>query len=75
MKAYFHGHIHRWGLQKKGDLHLVNTPAIGCVAQDGPATTGWTMCRLRDDGATLTTYTVNGTHPWHNQSYELEWRS
>jgi Icc protein len=75
VKAYFHGHIHRWGLQKKGDLHLVNTPAIGCVAQDGPATTGWTMCRLRDDGATLTTYTVNGTHPWHNQSYELEWRS
>jgi Icc protein len=75
VKAYVHGHIHRWGLQEKDGLHIVNTPAIGYVAQDGPATTGWTMCRLRDDGARLTTYTVNGAHPWHNQSHDLVWRS
>ncbi len=74
VKAYVHGHVHSWGLRNRDDIHIVNTPAIGYVAKDGPTTTGWTMCSLRDDGAKLTTYTVNGMHPWHNKSHELIWR-
>lgn len=75
VKAYVHGHVHSWGLGRHDDLHVVNTPAVGYVAKDGPSTTGWTMCRLRDDGATLTTYTIDGTHAWHDKSYELTWRT
>lgn len=74
VKAYVHGHIHSWGLGRRDDLHVINTPAVGYVAKDGDNTTGWTMCRLRDDGATLTTYTVNGNHPWHDKSHDLTWR-
>lgn len=75
VKAYVHGHVHSWGLRKRDDMYIVNTPAIGYVAKDGPTTTGWTMCNLRENGAKLTTYTVNGMHLWHNKSHELMWRT
>jgi 3',5'-cyclic AMP phosphodiesterase CpdA len=75
VKAYVHGHVHSWGLTNRDDIHIVNTPAVGYVAKDGLTTTGWTMCRLRDNGATLTTFTIDGKHPWHNKSYELDWRT
>ena len=73
VKAYVHGHIHSWGLGRHGNVHIVNTPAVGYVSNPGTSTTGWTMLRLRDDGMTLTTRTIDGKHPWHDHSHDLSW--
>lgn len=75
VKAYVHGHVHRWALASQAGVHVANTPATSYVANPKLSTTGWTMARLRDNGMTLTTLTHQTDHEWHNKSHDLKWRA
>jgi hypothetical protein len=75
VKAYIHGHIHDWSLASHEDIHIINTPATGYVADPKLSTTGWTMLNLGPAGMTVTTLTHIPDHPWNNASHELKWRA
>lgn len=74
VKAYIHGHIHDRGYSSHRGIHIINTPAISYVADPALSTTGWTLARLHDKAATLTTLTHLPDHEWNNRSESLEWR-
>jgi Icc protein len=70
-----HGHIHHRSLAAHRAIHIVNTPATSYVANPQTFTTGWTMLRLRANGATLTTHTHHPEHEWNQAVDNLDWRN
>lgn len=74
VKAYVHGHIHHRNFFQQQDIHILNTPAVGYVANKATSTTGWTLARLTDHGATIITHTHDPKHEWNGQQVELKWR-
>ncbi len=73
VKAYFHGHHHRWQLGKREEIHIINLPALGFTwAKNQPL--GWVDVQLHSDGATLTMHSLDNKHPTHGQKTQLTWR-
>ncbi len=75
VKAYIHGHIHHRDFFEHERVHILNTPAIGYVADKAASTTGWTMLRLGNDGAVVTTHTHQADHTWNGMQVDLKWRA
>jgi 3',5'-cyclic-AMP phosphodiesterase len=75
VKAYVHGHIHHWGLARHEGVHIVNTPATSYVGNPQLSTTGWTLAKLQPGGMTVTTFTHDPAHPWHQAQHTLGWRA
>lgn len=74
VKALFFGHSHKWDLQERDGLHLVNLPAVAYpFAKDQP--TGWVDCRLTASGTTLELRAHNAQHPAHGKPVALKWRA
>ncbi len=74
VKAYIHGHIHHRDFFEHMGIHILNTPAVGYVANKDTSTTGWTTMRLSRSGAMVTTHTHLTEHEWNNATVELKWR-
>jgi 3',5'-cyclic-AMP phosphodiesterase len=75
VKAYVHGHVHRWARTSHGGIHIINTPATSYVGDPKLSTPGWTLARLRPGGMTVTTFTYATDHPWNNQVHDFAWRT
>ena len=75
VKAYLHGHIHHRDFFQHEGIHILNTPATSYVADKKTSTTGWTMLRLKPEGAEATTHTHQVDHPWNGVKVELKWRA
>jgi 3',5'-cyclic AMP phosphodiesterase CpdA len=74
VKAYIHGHIHHRDFFEHQGIHILNTPAVGYVADPKLSTTGWTMARLTNSGGTFTAHTHAPDHPWNGAAESLSWR-
>lgn len=74
VKAYIHGHIHHRNFFEHEGIHILNTPATSYVADKKTSTTGWTMLRLKPEGAEATTYTHQADHAWNGVKVPLRWR-
>lgn len=75
VKAYLHGHIHHRDFFEHEGIHILNTPATSYVADKKTSTTGWTMLRLKPDGAEAVTHTHQADHPWNGVKVDLKWRA
>ncbi|MFO1486430.1 MAG: metallophosphoesterase [Verrucomicrobiaceae bacterium] len=75
VKAYIHGHIHHRDFFEHEGIHILNTPAVGYVADKKLSTTGWTMLRLAGGGAEVTTHTHQADHAWNGVKVPLKWRA
>jgi 3',5'-cyclic AMP phosphodiesterase CpdA len=75
VKAYLHGHVHDREYSEHEGIHILNTPAVGYVADENVSTTGWTMLRLVSEGAEVTTYTHVAEHAWNGAKVDLSWRN
>ena len=74
VKAYIHGHIHHRNFFEHEGIHILNTPATSYVADKKTSTTGWTMLRLKPEGAEATTHTHQADHAWNGAKVPLRWR-
>lgn len=74
VKAYVHGHRHKWGLSRHEDIHIINTPATGYVGRPETSSTGWTIARLSEHGVQITRYCIDSSDPKHGGEFELAWR-
>jgi 3',5'-cyclic-AMP phosphodiesterase len=74
VKAYIHGHIHHRDSFTHEDIHILNTPAVGYVADKKTSTTGWTMAQLSLTGGSFTTHTHLPEHAWNGLKVDLKWR-
>lgn len=75
VKAYIHGHIHHRDFFQHEGIHILNTPATSYVADKKTSTTGWTMLRLAQNGAEVTTHTHQADHAWNGVTVDLKWRT
>ncbi|MFN0078049.1 MAG: metallophosphoesterase family protein [Prosthecobacter sp.] len=75
VKAYIHGHIHHRDFFAHEGIHILNTPAVGYVADKKTSTTGWTMAKLGESGGSFTTHTHQADHAWNGVTVSLKWRA
>ena len=72
VKAVFYGHSHRYQIDRRGRLHLVNLPACGYnFGDDQPV--GWVDARFRANGCDLTLHAVGGNADRDGQTITLAW--
>jgi 3',5'-cyclic-AMP phosphodiesterase len=74
VKAYIFGHTHGWRVDRRGDLHLINVPAVAWVF-DKAQPRGFVAARLRPDGATLVLHALDRKHARHGEQIDLKWRA
>ncbi len=74
VKAYVFGHTHRWHVDRREDLHLVNVPAVAWVF-DKTQPRGFVTAGLRPDGATLVLHAFDRRHARHGEQIDLKWRA
>ncbi len=60
-KAYFYGHTHEWQHDLKGQLHLINQPAVSYYFGKGHAN-GWIDMSLTETTATIQLHCINADH-------------
>ncbi len=75
VKALIFGHTHAWGVSQHEGLHLINLPAVAYTFGGDNGLTGWTSCRLRNDGMNLEIRANNPERPEHGKVTELAWRT
>jgi 3',5'-cyclic AMP phosphodiesterase CpdA len=73
VKAYLHGHTHRWDYQPMQSIHVVTLPTL-VWAFDKTQPRGWVDARLRPDGMSLKLAALDPAHPAHGQIRDLKWR-
>ena len=74
VKALLFGHTHRWQLDERDGLHLINLPAVS-YAFNKMQPTGWVDCALTPAGATLELRANDGQHAAHGKKTQLKWRA
>lgn len=74
VKGYVYGHTHRWTLNVKNGIHLINVPATAWKFE-AKAPTAWILAKIENDGIKLTPRALNPGHPIHNKTFSLTWRS
>jgi 3',5'-cyclic AMP phosphodiesterase CpdA len=73
VKAYIYGHTHRWHIDKREGIHLVNLPPTSYVFKKG-LPNGWVGALLKPGGITLELNALDKQHPQNGQLVELAWR-
>jgi Icc protein len=72
VKAIFYGHSHRYQLDRRGRLHLINLPACGYnFGDDQPV--GWVDARFESTGCQLTLWAIGGNMAENGKSVTLAW--
>lgn len=73
VKAWFHGHLHLWRVDKLDDLHVIGLPTLGWVfAED--QTQAYVIADLAKDGMKLQIKCLKMDHPFHDNTVALKWR-
>ena len=72
VKAIFYGHSHRWELNRRDHLHLINLPALGYNFRDQDPV-GWVDARFGTGGVSLTLHAVGGNRTADGQAHKLTW--
>lgn len=73
VKGYVYGHSHRWALDNKDGVHLINVPATAWKF-DAKEPTAWVLAELKTDGIDLTPRSLDTAHPVHDKTFSLAWR-
>jgi 3',5'-cyclic AMP phosphodiesterase CpdA len=73
VKAYVYGHTHRWHIDQRDGIHLVNLPPTAYVF-DKSLPNGWVSATVKGGGMTLELRALNQQHPQHGKRVELAWR-
>ncbi len=69
VKAYLYGHTHRWNIERRGRIHLVNLPATAYVFEPGQPP-GWVEMGLWEGGAEFRVHRIPGTED-HSAFHEV----
>lgn len=73
VKAYVYGHTHRWDVERRGHVHLVNLPSTAYVFDAGQPS-GWVDLWLGPDGALLQLHRLRPTGVGRpGESATIEW--
>lgn len=72
VKAFFYGHSHRWNIEQKDGIHLVNLPPVAYVFNP-ELPNGWVLAQLKAGGIGLHLHTIAADHPLNNQKVDLTW--
>ncbi|MDG2380366.1 MAG: metallophosphoesterase [Pirellulaceae bacterium] len=72
VKAVFYGHSHRYKIDRRGDLFLVNLPAVG-YPFGASEPVGWIDAIFDTNGVDLTLHAVGGNLEKNGQTTRLDW--
>ncbi len=72
VKAIFYGHSHVWELGARGNLKLVNLPAVGYNFRDQDPV-GWVDARFRRSGVDLTLHAIGGNLGENGKVRSIRW--
>ena len=72
VKAVFYGHSHQYKIDQRGDLFLVNLPAVGYNFGDSEPV-GWINGAFDPQGVDLTLHAVGGNLEKNGQTTRLDW--
>jgi 3',5'-cyclic AMP phosphodiesterase CpdA len=72
VKAIFYGHSHRYQVERRGRLHLVNLPACGYNFDDSQPV-GWMDANFTSDGCGLTLRAIGGNIADDGKTVTLAW--
>jgi Icc protein len=73
VKAIFYGHSHRYAIEQRGDLHLINLPAVGYNFSNNQPV-GWVDARFSPGGVELTLHAIGGNRDDHGKKKFVEWK-
>lgn len=74
VKAIFYGHSHRWELEERQGVKLINLPAVGYNFRDSDPV-GWVEARFHPSGVSLTLRAIAGNTADHGKTTEVTWRA
>lgn len=74
VKAVFYGHSHRYHIEEKDGLYLVNLPAVGYNFNDDQPI-GWVDALFRENGADLKLHAIGGNLAQDGKLKQLKWRA
>ena len=72
VKAIFYGHSHRYRIERRGGLTLVNLPATGYNFGDSEPV-GWIAAEFDPAGVNLTLHAVGGNQADHGKTSRVDW--
>ncbi len=73
VKAYFFGHSHKWVIEKRDGVHLVNLPALAWLFEEAQPR-AWVEAALGPDGLRLQLHCLDDTRAANGTHHDLNWR-
>ncbi|MEK6479794.1 metallophosphoesterase [Catalinimonas sp. 4WD22] len=74
VKAVFYGHSHRYHIEEKNNIYLVNLPAVGYNFNDDEPI-GWLDAIFNATGVKLTLHAIGGNMEENGKLSELKWKA
>ncbi|MDF9797615.1 Icc protein [Catalinimonas alkaloidigena] len=74
VKAIFYGHSHRYHIEKKENIYLVNLPAVGYNFKDDQPI-GWVDAVFDEKGVKLSLQAIGGNMGENAKLSELKWKA
>lgn len=71
-KAVVYGHSHRYAVEPRDGVQLINLPAVGYNFADTEPV-GWIASAWRPDGVALTLHAIGGHRAEHGQTRDIRW--
>ena len=72
VKAIFYGHSHEYKVEKRGNIHLINLPAVGYNFADKEPI-GWVEANIGMSGVDLLLHTIGGNQSQNGQTISIRW--
>ncbi len=72
VKALFYGHSHRYAVDRRGHIHLVNLPAVGYNFADSEPV-GWVDAMFSREGVSMTLSALGGNRDGHGKTTSIAW--
>lgn len=72
VKAIFYGHSHRYLVEQRGHIQLINQPAVGYNFNDEQPV-GWLYAEFDNSGVHLTLHAVGGNTEGNGQTLRVDW--
>lgn len=74
VKAVFYGHSHRYHIEEREGIYLINLPAVGYNFEDEQPI-GWVDALFKPSGVDLKLHAIGGNLARDGESKLLEWRA
>lgn len=72
VKAIFYGHSHRYHIEKREHIHLINLPAVGYNFDDSQPV-GWVDATFTSAGVDLKLHAIGGNVTGNGQTKQVQW--